>query len=80
MGRNAYIVDFKPCKLGGGSEFFDLIIKHFENDEGENYIETHSWEDFLKGNPEELANFPEEVKEVSKDLEENNGCLSYAFF
>ena len=80
MGMSAYIVNWKNAKLGGHSEFYDLIIKNFENEEGENYIETHSWIDFLEGNPDIAAKFADEVKEVGQDLEDNNGSVSYAFF
>jgi hypothetical protein len=79
MGTIAHKVHYDTAKLGGGSDFFDIIEQHFKNDEGEIYIETHSWEDFLKGT-DTKERFPEEVKEVTQDLQDENGCLTYAFF
>ena len=80
MGRNAYIVKWDSAKLGGDSEFYDLIIKHFENGEGENYVTQENWEDFLENHPEIAEKFPEEIKEVQEDLTANNGSVSYDFF
>lgn len=80
MGRNAYIIDYKKCHLDGGSEFFDLIIKHFENSEGENYIEEHAWNEFIEANFDVLSKFRQECIDVCKDLKENGGAISYAFF
>lgn len=81
MGVSAHIVEFKNAHLQGCDEFFDIITNRFENDEREIYIEMQTWKDFLESDTSNIiARFPEEVKEVEQDLEENNGCLTYAFF
>jgi len=80
MGCRAHIVKFESAKLEGSSDFFDLLERHFKNDEGEVYIEQHIWDDLLKDRPSIRTQFPNEIKEVQEDLTAEGGCLTYAFF
>ena len=80
MGIKAYIVSYEECRLGGGSDFYEILEKHFTNDEGEVYIDIERWKEFIEEHKDVIEKFKTEVSEVWLDLYANNGCVSYAFF
>jgi len=79
MGIQAHLIEYKNCNLGGGADFFDILEKHFQN-EHEVYIDIVNWKSLMKAKPEIKEKFPEEVKAVELDLEQEDGCVSYVFF
>ena len=79
MGMKAYIVNLEEARLGGGRDFYDIIEKHFTNDEMEVYIEFQAWKEFVEEHPDIAEKFKDEIAEVFQDLLENNECITYRF-
>ena len=79
MGMKAYIVKMEEARLGGGTDFYEILEKHFMNDEMEVYIDAAYWKEFLEENKDIAEKFKNEIDEVGRDLLENNGCVTYMF-
>jgi len=80
MSNSAHLVEYKPARLGGSQELYDILLIWFDNGDNQAVITKDTWERLLEIKPELKEEYPNETKEITQDIEENGDQVTYEFF